>query len=95
MMMKLPKAIGNMSWAELRSECNKRCLRYTAYRGISKRELSKRLREFIGNEWFIQQRNELMIHGYMRKLEKKRKYKHFNIPIYLVQIMVKYCPIKR
>eukprot|EP01084_Bolivina_argentea_P143661 252230_1 len=92
--MYLPKHIEELSYKELRKECKKRCLRWTSLylTKISTWELRDRLKAFISNAYFLKKRNELLIHGYIRNLQKKKKYKHLNIPVYLLQIMIEHCP---
>ena len=88
--MELSKDIDKLSFEELNEECKKRCLRCSSIfkPWMAREELRERLREFINNQYFVAKRNELLIHGYMSKLEQK--YKLLNMPICLLQIIVKY-----
>ena len=87
--LKLPKRINLMNMAEMRSECKKRCL-------STMDSPKQRLIAFLQNDVFLKQEkkgNDLLVFGYIKQLLKQQQYSYLLFPVYLIAIVVKYCPV--
>ena len=90
--LRLPKRISLMNRTELKTECQKRCLS-TKNDSLG---LQHRIAKFMQHKFFVKQeqkKNDLLVFGYIKWLLSMPKYSHLVFPIYLMAMVVEYCPI--
>ena len=89
-LMKLPKKIEKMTVKELESELNKRRIRYKS--SSKKHEKRQKLQKYLDRtdvKDFQKTEYEFIAHGYTKRIEKRHK--NINVPVYLTNIIIKYC----